>query len=337
MTKLELFWLLPQIFSRFLLFLLGWGPPPIKDIENKKGKNKNAILLFSHTSYWDFWLIILYKFGYPEFLADVYTVMKPQAMEAWYGFWLPWCNFIPATRLEDVSNGFVDRNVTLIESLGQCYILIAPKGMMKLNKWRSGYYHLAKKMEAPIYVTGLDFEKHQLRVLAGHSPDNYGSYEEMERILQEKMGQIIPLYVDRVPYNLRSYDATKISGWHPTSMAYISIILLTFSYFMVTRAHNESLTIYGSYYILIMIIRQSILWYTLENGIYFNHYVIILILEFLLLLRLPTGIIGYLLIINYCINTYICFMIWIYGPFDIIKNHKIIVLSQLFTLLYLIG
>ncbi len=333
MFILPLFWVLPRIFPRFLLFLLGWGPPPTEYINVQKRKYKNVIFIFSHTSYWDFWLIILYKLGYPECMVNIYTVMKPQAFKAWYGFWLPWCGFIPTTRLEDASDGFIDRTVTLMQSFRECHLLIAPKGMMNLNQWRSGYYHLAKKIKGAICVTGLDLEKRQLLIMEGHLTDDYNSYQDMEQTLQAEMGQIIPLYINCVPYKLRSYDSNKLSFWGPTNITYISIIVLT---------SLQMFLIYDQlYYISLVLIRQLILWYDLDTRLTFNHYMINVFLEYLLLLRLMPRLsgrlIGYMLVANYVLSINICYHIWKRTSSNIIEDHKIILLCQLFSLLYAFG
>ena len=87
-----------SIISQLILFFLGWSPLNWTRIRSIK-KCKRAILIFSHTSYWDFWLIILYRLAYPAFLKNIYTVMKPQPFTKFYGKWLTYFNFIPASKL----------------------------------------------------------------------------------------------------------------------------------------------------------------------------------------------------------------------------------------------
>lgn len=60
-------------------------------------------------------------------------------------------------------HGVVDQVVTLFDSNENFLLALAPEGTRKrVDKLRSGFYHIAKQAQVPILPVGLDFENKQL-------------------------------------------------------------------------------------------------------------------------------------------------------------------------------
>ena len=244
-----------KFIFRFILHLIGWSYYDWKQADQLINLKK-AVVVFSHTSYWDFWLIMLYRFAYPEYLKDVYIVMKPQPFSKWYGVWLHKFKFIPSTRLEDPSNNFVKRTKTLVDSKKRAYILISPKGMMNLNQWKSGFYYLAKGLNIPIVVVGLDFQVRQLRILKSHYVNNNESYDDMLEKLQKEMGNVVPLYPKCVPYKLQKYDINNVGVLDPFLINMILYIIGCYTIYSIDILYVE----------ITLFIRQIIILSNLINN-----------------------------------------------------------------------
>lgn len=190
-----------HLIFKFILTILGWKIVPEDQLKSLKYYNK-SVALFSHSSYWDFWLLILYALAHPGSLDDVFVVVKPQPFEnPLIRKFLTYFHCIPATKAEDVGKGFVEKTVELGKSKDKFHLLLSPQGMMKASPWRSGYYHIATQLDAKIMVIGFDYEKKcfvsdSVLLISQHF---YKENQDQERsmiepMLQEEMGKIVPLY-----------------------------------------------------------------------------------------------------------------------------------------------
>jgi 1-acyl-sn-glycerol-3-phosphate acyltransferase len=63
------------------------------------------------------------------------------------------------------SHGMVEQVAALFAANENFVLAMAPEGTRKrVDKLRSGFYHIAKKAQVPIITIGLDFENRQLKV-----------------------------------------------------------------------------------------------------------------------------------------------------------------------------
>jgi len=83
--------------------------------------------------------------------------MKPQPFE-YAGWLLRRFGAVPATRVDEKNGGAVSRIVHDLKQWDKCMLLISPKGTIVKQEWRSGYYHIAKQLDAHLLVVGLDYE-----------------------------------------------------------------------------------------------------------------------------------------------------------------------------------
>jgi len=184
-----------QILCSSLLQSWGWRLPPEGEIRRFTDPHfKKIIVVISHTSYWDFSLLMMYRQADPRIKKHMHLVVKPQAFDSW-GWALRPMGCVPATRSEDSGNGFVEKTVEQFQDK-DIRLIISPEGKLEASEWKSGYYYIAKKLQASIMVAGLDYKKKRLYFGNIHSFEHVDacSKEQLEEMLMKEMSNIIPLY-----------------------------------------------------------------------------------------------------------------------------------------------
>lgn len=169
-----------------ILWFIGWSVPPDEYLETMEDR---AVILFSHSSYWDFVLFLLYWLCYPQIMRKTYIVMKPQPFK--HFSWLLEPTFVPATRLEDRGKGFVKTMVERFRTQDSFRLMLSPKGTIVQAPWRSGYYHIAYQLQAKIQVLGLDYQDKTIVICPAREIDEQ---ETLEENLKNDMSLIAPLY-----------------------------------------------------------------------------------------------------------------------------------------------
>ena len=139
-----------QLYT-FIFKSLGWSfkgsfePKPPKYI----------IIVAPHTSNWDFPLGIMVrsiaKIGSTKFLGKSQLFIFP------HGFIFRALGGYPVERTKD--NNLVDAVVEIFNSKDEFSISLAPEGTRsKVKRFKTGFYHIAKKANVPIYLVGFDFK-----------------------------------------------------------------------------------------------------------------------------------------------------------------------------------
>ena len=139
--------------SRFILKISGWtlvgNPPPEK---------KFMCVAAPHTSLVDgVWMVLAaFSLGFrPDFLV------KSVYAEGIFGRWVLWAGGIPV--LAGAGANKVDEVVKMVNQQEEVRLLLAPAGTRsKRDGWRSGFYHIAKGTQLPIYFAFLDFRTRSL-------------------------------------------------------------------------------------------------------------------------------------------------------------------------------
>ena len=175
----------------------------------KINKYDQTVIVFNHTTYADFYILALYILAYPYQLARAKVLVKPQPFK-YAGWLLRKMGCIPSTQVEEKNGGAVPRIVKEMKAAGKAFLLISPKGTIMRHEWRSGYYHIAQQLKAPIMVAGLDYEKK-----AVITSDYHISYNETEEniryYLYHNLGNIVSLYPEREDFHTRVHDPKKRS------------------------------------------------------------------------------------------------------------------------------
>ena len=164
------------------------------------------VCVFSHTSYYDFFLMVLYYFSHPQ-LSSLKTLIKPQYFST-IGFLLNLVGGIPATKLEDKNGGAVERIVNTLLKEEKSHFLISPKGTILRGEWRSGYYHVAQALKCPIIAIGLDYELKQI-IVGQPILSIYDEYH-IKDLLYKDLSKIVPLHPEQENMTIRKHDYKSV-------------------------------------------------------------------------------------------------------------------------------
>lgn len=197
-------WPVSMLFSVILTYL-GWKLPTPTEVEKVRMYDKKVVV-FSHTSYWDFWVMMMFMISNPSLFGDVYTVMKPQPFKGVQGIILRSLGFIASTRKEESGKGFVKKVTRVLRKKDKFLLLISPKGTIApVGRWRTGYYYIAKELNVPILTVGFDYERRKVVVL-NYTTVKEGTAEEISQRLIWEMDCIVPLNPEWTLSNVRIHD-----------------------------------------------------------------------------------------------------------------------------------
>lgn len=145
-----------NILSKIIFWLMGW-----KVIDNFDYPKKCIIIAAPHTSNWDFVIGKLYS--YIRQINAKYLI-KSSFFIPVLGTFFKWDGGIPVYR--DSSNNVVDQIVQKFSSSDDFILVIAPEGTRaRVEKWKTGFYHIASKAKVPIILLTMDFEKKRVGVI----------------------------------------------------------------------------------------------------------------------------------------------------------------------------
>lgn len=178
--------------SRALLAILGWRFPDIEKLRS----TKKVVLLFPHTSFWDAPLAILFRLAY---LDDMNVKLLLD-----HRFYTDWTKK-PCDRLGFIPVGQKGRKNTVKEvsdflnKLDNFIFIISPEGALaKVDKMKSGFYHIAKNTNADIAIVNLDYQKHTMEY---HGPWKIEETIEKEMSRLKKFFSLTPpLYPENTNY-----------------------------------------------------------------------------------------------------------------------------------------
>lgn len=135
--------------SKFILWLMGWkitGHYP-------RELSKVVIAVAPHTGTIDFPIGVLVNSA-GRFRANYvgkHTLFKPP-----FGFFFRWVGGIPVDRSKN--HNFVAATVEAFEREKRIHLVIAPEGTRKkVDKLKSGFYHIARLAKVPICLCKFDF------------------------------------------------------------------------------------------------------------------------------------------------------------------------------------
>lgn len=196
-----------SIIAKTILYSMGWSRMSEETLTNLNKQDK-LIGIFSHTTYADFFIFILYKLSYPDRMNHIITLVKPQPFK-YFGFILRRLGAIHSTPVDKKSGNAVDRIVETLSSNPKFLFLISPKGTISLRSWRSGYYHIARESHADFVVTGLDYEsKTSYCSKVIKFSDNQSEIDEQ---LVKELSLMVPLYPENEIVEIRKHNPSKIS------------------------------------------------------------------------------------------------------------------------------
>ncbi len=146
--------------SKFIYFkLLGWKITGNTDF-SKNTIKKAVIIAAPHTSWHDFYIGLLLRK-----ICGVKTnfIGKAELFKWPFGYYFRSIGGVPVNRKERLD--MVGSIVAIFAANDEFRLTLAPEGTRKkVDKWRTGFYYIAKKAKVPIIMFTLDFENKQNKV-----------------------------------------------------------------------------------------------------------------------------------------------------------------------------
>ena len=133
----------------FVLTVFGWKSDYKEEFAIKRG----VVVAAPHTSNWDFLftLATFWKVG-----IDIKFLIKDSYTKSFFGFFFKGMGAIGVDR----SNGknMVDFAAELIKNQEIVFIVPAEGTRKRVEKWKTGFYHIAKQANVPIILGYLDYK-----------------------------------------------------------------------------------------------------------------------------------------------------------------------------------
>jgi len=175
-----------KIIGNFVLWVSGWKA----DYPAEYVVRKTVMIAAPHTSNWDllYALAVYWKKGIPaQFLIkDNYT-------KGIHGYFFRWLGAIGVNRQKNTK--MVDFAVSLFNATDDLILMIPAEGTRKrVEKWKTGFYHIAIHAKVPISLGFLDYKnkiagvgkvfslsgnfEHDMRVIEAFYETKTGKYPE---------------------------------------------------------------------------------------------------------------------------------------------------------------
>ncbi|MDP2088586.1 MAG: 1-acyl-sn-glycerol-3-phosphate acyltransferase [Flavobacteriaceae bacterium] len=125
-----------------------------------KSLTKFIVIVVPHTSWIDFPLGLLVKWAQD---IDTNFIGKGSLFKPPFGFIFRWLGGTPVDRSKNTN--LVDAIVDEFNKREKFSLAISPEGTRKkVDKWKTGFYYIAKGANVPIIMLSLDFENRILKI-----------------------------------------------------------------------------------------------------------------------------------------------------------------------------
>jgi len=146
-----------QKISKFILYnILGWR------VENgfPETPKKYIIIAAPHTSWIDFPIAILSRMSQGKM---VHFIGKGSLFKWPFGYFFKALGGTPVDR--DKSTNMVEGVINIFNSKEEFRLGLSPEGTRKkVDKWKTGFYYIAKGANVPIVMATLDFENKKIKI-----------------------------------------------------------------------------------------------------------------------------------------------------------------------------
>jgi 1-acyl-sn-glycerol-3-phosphate acyltransferase len=146
-----------KTLAKFILFtILGWR------LENDFPKSplKYVLIAAPHTSWLDFPIAILSRLASGTM---IHFIGKDSLFKWPFGFFFRYLGGTPVDR--NGSHNFVDAVIEVFNKKEVFRLGISPEGTRKkVDKWKTGFYYIAKGANVPVVMATLDFENKKLKI-----------------------------------------------------------------------------------------------------------------------------------------------------------------------------
>ncbi len=140
-----------RILGNFVLFISGWKSSYLKQFYS----DKCVMIAAPHTSNWDllYALAIYWKEG-----VNAKFLIKDAYTKGMFSFFFKWLGAIGIDRSKH--NNMVDYAVSLFKEHTKFVLLVPAEGRRrKVDRWKTGFYHIARNANVPVSLGYLDYKK----------------------------------------------------------------------------------------------------------------------------------------------------------------------------------
>jgi len=155
------------------------------------------MLASPHTSNWD----LVFSLGvYWIEGINAKFLIKNSYTKSVFGFFFKWLGAIGVDRSKH--NNLVDYSIELFNSREELVLMVPAEGTRKrVDRWKTGFYHIAKNANVPVSFGFLDYDKKLAGV--GDMYDLTGVFENDMQYIQDFYENIAAKYPEN--YNKRIY------------------------------------------------------------------------------------------------------------------------------------
>ena len=146
-----------QQLAKFIYFkLLGWtlnGNFP-------SHLDKCVLIVVPHTSWWDFLLGLLVREVWDE---EINYIGKKSLFDSPFGWFFRWTGGAPIDRSK--TNDTVKATAQIFNEREKFRLSLSPEGTRKkVEKWKTGFYFIAKTANVPIVLVAFDYGKKEIKI-----------------------------------------------------------------------------------------------------------------------------------------------------------------------------
>lgn len=167
--------------SEIVLWLIGWRT------RGEPLEHQRCVLIGApHTSNWDFPLMLMVVL---KLRLRVFWMGKHTLFPFPFGWFMKWLGGIPIDR--SAAHNVVSQTVQKFAEHDQLIVLVPPEGTRrKVQKWKSGFYHIANNASVPILLGYVDAQNKEAGFADFFSPSgNFETdFEEIMQFYKDKKG-----------------------------------------------------------------------------------------------------------------------------------------------------
>lgn len=172
-----------QALAKFIYFkILGWNLVG----EFPGHLDKFVIIVVPHTSWVDFFLGLLIRRVWNE---EVNYIGKKSLFKAPFGWFFRLMGGAPVDRSKN--NDMVSATAEIFNNRKKFRLTLAPEGTRKkVEKWKTGFYYIARAANVPIVLIAFDFGKKQIKVSEPQYPtdDQKADFEKYKSFYEGVVG-----------------------------------------------------------------------------------------------------------------------------------------------------
>ena len=179
------------IFSQLILKIMGWTI-----IDSVNYPKKCLVIFAPHTSNWDF--VIGRCYAYVVGIKGKYLI-KSELFVSFLRYFFIKSGGIPVHRTSN--NNLVDQIVKMYNNSDHLILGLSPEGTRKrVEKWKTGFYHIASHANIPIVLLKLDYKKKEIGIF--NQIIASGNIEKDMRFIQVQFSDVEAKYPDQYNPNI---------------------------------------------------------------------------------------------------------------------------------------